>query len=99
VRRRDALRLVAPELAVAPGGYFPIRYHPANGEVAMRINFRRFTDTHDVEIIVNPLSVRYLMAGVPGTTRMYFDDAHMITVRGTPHEVQQQLSDRRARRD
>jgi hypothetical protein len=65
----------------------------------MRINFRRFTDSHDVEIIVNPLTVRYLMAGVQGTTRMYFDDTTTVTVRGTPHEVQQQLSDRRARRD
>jgi hypothetical protein len=65
----------------------------------MRLMFRRFTDTHESEIIVNPLSVRYIMAGVPGTTRIFFTDTHMVTVRGTPHEVQQQLSDRRQRRD
>jgi hypothetical protein len=65
----------------------------------MRLIFRRFTDSHDVEITVNPLAVRYLTSGVPGTTRIFFDENHMVTVRGTPHEVQQQLSDRRQRRD
>ena len=65
----------------------------------MRLMFRRFVDTHDVEIIVNPLAVRFLMAGVPGTTRIYFEEQHSITVRGTPVEVQQALSDRRQRRD
>lgn len=64
----------------------------------MRLMFRRFVDPHDVEMIVNPLAVRYLIAGVQGTTRIYFTDTHMVTVRGTPHEVQQQLSDRRQSR-
>ena len=59
----------------------------------MRISFCRLTDTHDLEIIVNPLSVHYLMAGVPGTTRVYFDATHTVTVRGSPQEVQQQLTD------
>jgi hypothetical protein len=65
----------------------------------MRLMFRRFVDTHEMELIVNPVAVRYLMAGVPGTTRIYFDEKHMVIVKGTPHEIQQQLSDRRQRRD
>jgi hypothetical protein len=35
----------------------------------MRANFRRLTEANGLEIIVNPLLVRYLVSGGPGATR------------------------------
>lgn len=64
---------------------------------SMRVSFCRFVDAHEAEIIINPLAVRYLMSGVPGTTRIFFTDSHLVTVRGTLPEVQQQLMERRRR--
>jgi hypothetical protein len=55
-------------------------------------NFCRLTDTSGVEIVINPSTVRYLVAGSPGTTRVCFDSVHTVNVRGSPREVQGKLS-------
>jgi hypothetical protein len=58
----------------------------------MPVEFCRFLDANGVEIIVNPLAVRYLVAGPPGTTRISFDNAQAVNVRGSPREVQNRLA-------
>jgi hypothetical protein len=57
----------------------------------MKANFRRLTETNGLEIIVNPLLVRYLVSAGPGATRICFDNAHTVNVRGSPREIQQKL--------
>jgi hypothetical protein len=58
----------------------------------MKLTFCRFTDATGLEIIINPLSVRYVTTGGPGTTRVCFDNIHTVHVRGSPREVQQKLT-------
>ena len=58
----------------------------------MQLNFCRLTDAQGLEIIINPLAVRYLVAAGPGTTRVCFDNTHTINVRGSPREIQQKLT-------
>ncbi len=59
----------------------------------MSVNFYRLNDANGLEIIINPLTVRYLVAAGQGTTRICFDNSHTINVRGTPREVQQKFVD------
>jgi hypothetical protein len=57
----------------------------------MRVSFCRLTEINGMDIIVNPLTVRYLAPGSPGTTRICFDNNHIVSVRGSPREVQKKL--------
>ena len=57
----------------------------------MPVDLCRLTDANGLEIIINPESVRYLVAGPQGTTRVCFDNAHTISVRGSPRDVQSKL--------
>lgn len=57
----------------------------------MRLRYCRLTDNNGLDIIVNPLTVRYLTPGSPGTTRICFDNNHAVAVRGSPREVQGKL--------
>jgi hypothetical protein len=59
----------------------------------MSANFRRLTDASGLEIIINPLLVRYLVSAGPGSTRICFDNVHTVNVRGSPREIQQKLMD------
>jgi len=56
------------------------------------VDLFRLTDASGLEIIVNPLAVRYLVAGPQGTARVCFDTAHTVNVRGSPREVQNRLT-------
>jgi hypothetical protein len=58
----------------------------------MRVSFRRLTDSNGLDIIVNPAAVRYLAPAGSGTTRICFDNSHTVNVRGSPRQVQEQLT-------
>ena len=58
----------------------------------MPVDLCRLTDASGLDIIINPLTVRYLVAGPQGTTRVCFDNAHTVSVRGSPREVQNRLT-------
>jgi hypothetical protein len=64
----------------------------AGQEIAMSANFFRLTDSNGLEIIVNPIAIRYLVAAGPGTARICFDNVHSVTVRGSPREIQEKLT-------
>lgn len=58
----------------------------------MSADFCRLTDANGLEIIVNPVTVRYLVSGGSGTTRICFDNTHTVNVKGSPRETQQKLA-------
>ncbi len=58
----------------------------------MRVKFCRFSDSNGLEVIVNPLAIRHLTPGPPGTTRICFDNTHSVSVRGSPRQVQDTLT-------
>ncbi len=58
----------------------------------MRVTFHRLTDSNGLDIIINPMTVRYLAPAGPGTTRICFDSNHTVNVRGSPRQVQEKLA-------
>ena len=62
------------------------------GKKAVSTELFRLTDATGIEVIINPTSVRYLAPGPQGTTRVCFDNAHSVSVRGSPREIQNRLA-------
>jgi hypothetical protein len=62
------------------------------GRKPVPIELFRLTDANGMEMIINPAMVRYLTAGPHGTTRVCFDNAHTVSVRGPPREIQNRLT-------